>query len=141
MSDTEPTRRDWWIATSRAVLHLLEDNPALPEPYSYNMTERIVRWYTHDAEETRTALRVLGGGEKFDADGAPGARGESHGLRWEVVRLGMSCELVETDELVEVDEVEVVRPAETRTVTVQRPKLRKVCPPILADDELAQALA
>lgn len=137
-------RRIEWLDVADAVSEFVSAHPDVDPPYALDYysewgdqwTTR-VWWITNGAEATRTLIRVLGDGRKVDSGHGQYLLGESHGFRWAISRSDQSCDLVPTDEFEEVEETEVVRPAETRTVTVTRPKMRKVCPPILADDEVA----
>lgn len=129
----EPTdRRAAYIAGLRTLADRLEGNPGLKMPYgsgtSGSMSAYRISFYSDSTDEFVAAVKALGGGDKsIDSQGHLTVSGSVHGLHYEVCLLRDVCELVEVG-VEEYEDVEEVRPAETRTVTRTRPKVERRCP-------------
>jgi hypothetical protein len=92
----------------------------------------------HSPEQMAAAARCYGGRKVEETDGFALVDGIP-GLRIKVLSaLAKVCELVETGEFEEYEDVEVLIPARTRTVTRTRPKSEWRCPESLLQLDTAE---
>ena len=140
LNDPKAEDRIVWTQALRDLSYLLEERE-LPElssidvwPHRSDHPIRANWWFNADEAatfaETLRKLPKAGPVPKTQSD-AGTWRVEFDVPGWPVhatLYLAEVCELVETGEVEEYDDVEVVTPAETRTVTRTRPKMKRVCP-------------
>ena len=120
-------KRAAYIAGLRELAFRLDRHPDAPLPYEGSLGVSLVM--PHSPEQMAAAARCYGGRKVVEesdgfalVDGIPG-------LRIKVLSaLAKVCELVETGEFEEYEDVEVLIPARTRTVTRTRPKSEWRCP-------------
>jgi hypothetical protein len=127
--------RNETLAHYRRILDLLEAHPDLPAPH---LDPWGASWHdVSDPDVIRAIRRALGIAKltKCGRDSSAWLRGGIDGFA-ATIFLDQSCELVEdgVEEVVVEDIPDDVREQYTRIE--QRPKFRRVCPPILADTEV-----
>jgi hypothetical protein len=125
-TSAQTDKRADYIAGLRELADRLERHPDAPPPFEGNLGMWLVM--PHSPEEMAAAARCYGGRKIQQVDGF-GLIDGIPGLRIKVLSaLAKVCELVETGELEEYEDVEVLIPARTRTVTRTRPKSEWRCP-------------
>ena len=119
-------KRADYIAGLRELADRLERHPDAPPPFEGNLGMWLVM--PHSPEEMAAAARCYGGRKIQQVDGF-GLIDGIPGLRIKVLSaLAKVCELVETGEVEYYEDLEVLIPARTRTVTRTRPKSEWRCP-------------
>ena len=132
-------KRAAYIAGLRELADRLERHPDAPPPFEGNLGMWLVM--PHSPEEMAAAARCYGGRKIQQVDGF-GLIDGIPGLRIKVLSaLAKVCELVETGEVEEYEDVEVLIPARTRTVTRTRPKSEWRCPESLLQLDTAEVPA
>ncbi len=129
------TSRAEYIEGLRELADLLErDTEAtLPSGATTGLNNFV---FTRSPAEFAATVKAYGGGLKgVDNSGDRFVTGSLKGWKYKIFLLGHTCELVETGEVESYDEVEIVTPAVTRTVSLERPVMERRCP----DSLLAQA--
>jgi hypothetical protein len=126
------------ITGLRNLADLLEANPTIPVPVTLQPGS-ILTMCVHDGEDFAAAVRAIPGqrSKGIDAQGDRYIDASLAGFRVRIHDLTRSCELVEdgVEEVVVEDIPDEVRERYRRTE--QRPKFKRVCPPILAGSEVA----
>ena len=141
MNDTtaQTDKRADYIAGLRELADRLERHPDAPLPYEGNLGVSLVM--PHSPEQMAAAARCYGGRKVEETDGFALVDGIP-GLRIKVLSaLAQVCERVETGEVEEYEDVEVLIPARTRTVTRTRPKSEWRCPESLLQLDTAEVTA
>lgn len=135
----EASTTDWWIAATRFVISIIEENrevfddEALSRPsiYAFQRTISFSAWNLRELKLFMSMLPTPKEGKwEKDSDGKPMLKATINGWNFELRRVDLSCELVETGEVEEYEEEEVM---ETKTVKKTRPVYVKECPPILSE--------
>ena len=138
-TNAQTDKRAAYIAGLRELADRLERHPDAPPPFEGNLGMWLVM--PHSPEEMAAAARCYGGRKVEETDGFALVDGIP-GLRIKVLSaLAQVCELVETGEVEEYEDVEVLIPARTRTVTRTRPKSEWRCPESLLQLDPAEVTA
>jgi len=138
----EADSTDWWLAASKFLITLVEenrevfDNEYLTRP-SVWVFQRSIFFSAYGLRELKLFMSMLpvpteGKWEK-DSEGQPILKATINGWNFELRRVDLTCEMVETGEVEEYEDTEVVQEAITKPVTKERPVYVKECPPILSE--------
>ena len=132
-------KRAAYIAGLRELAFRLDRHPDAPLPYEGSLGMSLVM--PHSPEQMAAAARCYGGRKVEETDGFALVDGIP-GLRIKVLSaLAQVCELVETGEVEEYEDVVVMTEAVTRTVTRTRPKSEWRCPESLLQLDTAEVTA
>ena len=132
-------KRAAYIAGLRELAFRLERHPDAPLPYEGSESDSLVM--PNSPEQMAAAARCYGGRKVEETDGFSLVDGIP-GYKIRVLSaLAKVCELVETGEDEYYEDVEVLTPARTRTVTRTRPKSEWRCPESLLQLDAEQVPA
>jgi hypothetical protein len=138
-TNAQTDKRAAYIAGLRELADRLDRHPDAPPPYEGSKAPALVM--PHSPEQMAAAARCYGGRKVEETNGFALVDGIP-GLRIKVLSaLAQVCERVETGEFEEYEDVEVLIPARTRTVTRTRPKTEWRCPESLLQLDTAEVTA
>lgn len=137
---SEANSNDWWLAATKFAIAIVEENRDLFEELNLlrpnvQTWAREITFSAYSLRELKAYMAMVPQPKEWSkhSDGRPELHATVNG--WDLIlrRNDLTCNIIETGEYQEVEETEVVTPAEVKKVKRQVPVTVTECPSMLAE--------